>query len=147
MERLLNDEIAGQVREVFKQLSQPVQILLFTSQKNCQFCEDTRQLLEEVADLSDKITLKVYDLDKDKETAQQYRADKAPLLIVAAQDGDQVKDYGIRYAGIPSGHEFNTLIQDLILVSGRDSNLKPATRDFLKGLKSPLSLQVFITPT
>ncbi len=147
MERLLNDEIAGQVREVFKQLKEPVQLLLFISQENCQYCDDTRRLLEEVVTLSDKLTLDVYDLDKEQELAEQYHADKTPLLIVAAMDGDKPKDYGIRYAGIPSGHEFNTLIQDMILVSGRDSNLKPATREFIQSLKTPLSLQVFVTPT
>ena len=54
---------------------------------------------------------------------------------------------GIRYAGIPSGHEFSSLIHDLILVSGRDSGLGQETRNFLKSLDSPVLLQVFVTPT
>jgi hypothetical protein len=32
-------------------------------------------------------------------------------------------------------------------VSGRDSGLSQSTRDFLKGLASPVRLQVFVTPT
>jgi alkyl hydroperoxide reductase subunit AhpF len=53
----------------------------------------------------------------------------------------------VRYAGIPSGHEFSSLIQDLILVSGRDSGLSEQTREYLAGLKEPVHLQVFVTPT
>jgi len=50
-----------------------------------------------------------------------------------------IKDPGL-YFKVP-------LIQDLILVSGRDSGLSPKTRSFLAGLKQPVTLQVFVTPT
>jgi alkyl hydroperoxide reductase subunit AhpF len=49
--------------------------------------------------------------------------------------------------GVPSGHEFSTLIQDLILVASRDSGLSPQVRNYIKGLSKPLHLQVFVTPT
>jgi len=68
-------------------------------------------------------------------------------LVIAAEGEDGPIDYGIRYAGIPSGHEFSSLIQDLLLVSRRDSGLNEQTRDFLGGLKVPVYLQVFVTPT
>jgi len=56
-------------------------------------------------------------------------------------------DYGIQYSGIPSGHEFSTLINDILLVSGRDSGLSPQTREFLQKLDKPVHFQVFVTPT
>ncbi len=73
--------------------------------------------------------------------------DKSPSLVLAARDGDQLTDYGVRFAGIPSGHEFSSLIQSLILVSGRDSALDEKTRQALKALKEPVTLQVYVTPT
>jgi glutaredoxin-like protein len=104
-------------------------------------------LLEEVASLSDLLSLQVYDLEDDAEIARQYNVDRAPGLVIAAKEGDQVHDYGIRYAGIPAGHEFSSLIHDIVLVSGRDSGLKRATRDVLARLTEPVHLQVFVTPT
>jgi len=41
----------------------------------------------------------------------------------------------VRFAGIPSGYEFSSFIQDLLLVSGRDSGLRPETRAFLQELR------------
>jgi alkyl hydroperoxide reductase subunit AhpF len=73
--------------------------------------------------------------------------DKVPGLVLAGRDGDQILDYGIRYAGIPSGHEFSSLIHDLVLVSGRDSGLREQTRAYLAKLDKPVHLQVFVTPT
>jgi len=147
MAELLNEAIKNQVREVFAQLEQPVQVLFFGQETDCEYCDDTRQLVEEVSALSDKLQLKVYDLQGDAEIARQYHVDKAPALVFAARDGEAIHDYGIRMAGIPAGHEFNTLIHDLILVSRRDSGLSQKTRDLLARLSKPVFLQVFVTPT
>jgi glutaredoxin-like protein len=137
------------VRDVFQELQEPVHVLLFVSKdKNkCPYCDDTRQLLEEVVALSDKLQLTVFDLDEEPAVAKNYNVDKAPTLVIAAEGEDGPIDYGVRYAGIPSGHEFSSLIQDLIQVSKRDSGLSQPTRDFLAQLKEPVHLQIFVTPT
>ena len=144
---LLNESIAQQVQEVFEQLQEPVQVLFFGKKDGCDYCEDTLQLIEEVVSLSDKLELSVYDLELDADLARRYNVDKAPGLVLAGRDGDQIIDFGVRYAGIPAGHEFSSLIHDLVLVSGRDSGLSQMTRGFLSGLTSPVRLQVFVTPT
>jgi glutaredoxin-like protein len=105
------------------------------------------QLVEEVAVLSNLIQVTQYDIDSDKDMAETYHVDKAPGLVIAAREDGKFIDYGVRFAGVPSGHEFSSLIQDIILVSGRDSKLSQNTRDMLSELKEPVSLQVFVTPT
>lgn len=146
-EKLLGEKIVSQVREVFAQLDQSVEVLYFGRRTDCEYCDDTLQLAEEVVAISDKLSLKIFDIDDDAEIAKQYNVDKVPGLVFAGRDGEQIVDYGIRMAGIPSGHEFSSLIHDLVLVSGRDSGLQDSTREFLKGLEQPVLLQVFITPT
>jgi glutaredoxin-like protein len=146
-EKLLNDQIVVQLREAFANLKRPVAVLFFGSMENCEYCEDTRQLLEEVTAIDEKLSLTVYDIDSDTDVAAHYRVDKTPGIVIAAKDGEQITDLGIQYSGIPSGHEFSTLIQDVLLVSSRDSGLSTQTRDYLKNLDKPLHLQVFVTPT
>lgn len=147
MASLLNETLQKQVSEVFSQLKEPVQIMFFGKKTNCEYCDDTHRMVEEVASLSDKIKLNIFDLDQDSAQAKQYNVNKAPGIVIAGQDGDKVLDYGIRISGIPSGHEFRVLINDLILVSGRDSGLSQHTRDILSGLTKPVLLQVYVTPT
>lgn len=147
MSELLNDDIKQQVSEVFAQLKEPVQILFFGSRENCEYCAETRQLAEEVAALSDKIEVAFYDLQEDAEIARQYQVDKAPALVLAARNGENVTDMGISFSGIPAGHEFTSLIQSLLIVSSRDSGLSEASRTFLRNLNQPLRLQVFVTPS
>ena len=113
----------------------------------CEYCADTRQLLEEVVALSDKLSLSSYDLEQDAEIARRYHVDKAPAVVITGWDGEQIVDYGMRFYGIPAGHEFSALIQALMLVSEGDSGLQPETRQYLRELTQPVHLQVFSTPT
>lgn len=148
MTNLLNDDIVRQVKELFdKELDKPVEVLFFGRKEDCDYCDDTQKLVEEVTDISDKLTITRYDLDEDSDISQRYNVKMAPGIVIAGQDGQEIHDYGIRYAGIPSGHEFSSLINDLILVSARDSGLSEKTRQSLKGLNKPVHLQVFVTPT
>ncbi len=146
-EQLLDENIRQQVREVFQQFESPVHVLFFQSNNDCEYCDETFKLVEEVASLSDLIQLSTHDLDQESELASHYKIDKAPTLVIAAQDGDQIVDYGVRFAGIPAGHEFSSLIHVLVMVSKRDSDLEEATRTALSQLTEPVLLQVFVTPT
>jgi len=147
MTNLLNDDITKQIREVFVNLKNPVHLLLFNRSHDCPYCAETRQLVEEVAALSDQLTRSVHDLDTEGELARRHQIDKAPGIVIAAKEGDTIIDLGMHYAGIPSGYEFNSFIQDILLASTRESGLAAGTRAFLQGLTEPVHLQVFVTPT
>ena len=144
MTKLLNDEVIDQVKEAFQGLQKEVQVLFFDGE-DCQYCDDTRNLIQELAALNHKINLDIYHLDQDQKVAQQYNVDKAPGLVIASKNGADPVDHGIRYAGIPAGHEFSSLIQDLLMVSSGEAQLSQPTLDFLEELDEPLHLQVFVT--
>ena len=147
MEKLINDQVAGQIKQAFAELVHPVQILLFSSQAECEYCEETRQLLTEISELDERIHLSVHDLESDSALAAQYQVNKAPGIVIAGKDGDNILDLGIQFSGIPSGYEFSTLITDILLASKRNSGLGAETRAFLKALSQPVLMQVFVTPT
>jgi len=147
MAQLLNADVVKQIEEAFAPMKESVELLYFGKKDNCDYCADTQQLLEELAPISDKLSLSIYDIEDDADVAEKFNVDKVPGIVIAAKDGETVSDYGVRFAGIPSGHEFTSLIQDILLVSGRDSGLSQAMRDFLKDLAEPVLMQVFVTPT
>ena len=147
MNQLLDENIQNQVRQALSPMEEPVHILFFGSQNNCEYCDDTRQLLEEVTSLSDKLSLGIHDIDSDADLARQFGVDKTPGIVLAGKEGDVITDYGIRFAGIPAGHEFGSLIQGLLLISSRNSGLSQATKEQIKLIQKPVLLQVFATPT
>ena len=143
---LLNEETRNQLTEMFESLQKPVKMVVFTQEMECQYCKETREIADELATLSDKISLEVYDFVADKTLADQYGVDKIPATVIM-QDGETTKDFGIRYYGIPSGYEFSSLIHDLMLVSEGDPQLSDEMLNWLADLKTPVHLQVFVTPT
>lgn len=130
------------VEKEFKKLQNPVKLVMFTQEMECQFCQHTRELMEEVAELSDKISVTVYDFVNDKAKALEYQIDKIPAIVV-----EGAKDYGIRFFGIPSGYEFSTLLEDILMVSTGESGLSKKTRKLVETINTPIHIQAFVTPT
>lgn len=143
---LLDKDTRNQLTEMFQALQKPVKMVVFSQEMECQYCKETREIAEELAALSGKISLEVYDFIADKALADQYGVDKIPATIIL-EGGEAGKDYGIRYYGIPSGYEFSSLIHDVMMVSEGDPQLSNEMTDWLAELKTPVHLQVFVTPT
>lgn len=143
---LLKEEDRKTLINEFKDLENPIDLVMFSQELECQYCKETRMIGEEVAELSDKINFKVYDFVKDKAVAEEYNVDKIPAIAVT-KGGDNPKDYGIRHFGIPSGYEFSTLVEDIKMIGHGESGLSAKTKAEVANLKDPLHLQVFVTPT
>ncbi len=139
---MLEEKEKRLVFELFKNLANPVKLINFTQELECQFCRETRKLLKEVSELSDKVSLEVYNFQLDKEKVSQYGVDKIPATVI-----ERDKDYGIRYYGMITGYEFATLLQDIVDLSERESGLSPNTKEQLKKLNQKIHLQAFTTPT
>lgn len=95
----------------------------------------------------------LWDIDEEEECGLtrsfDWRSACAECRAAAALAvlGGKGEDYGIRFFGIPAGYEFASLLESLEMVARGDSGLDAATREKLKALPSPVSLQVFVTPT
>jgi alkyl hydroperoxide reductase subunit AhpF len=139
---ILSPSDAARVREMLADLPNPVRLVFFTQALNCETCEPTKQILGEVADLSDQITVEEHNLLLEQALAAGYGIDRAPAIAVVG-----AQDYGIRFLGIPSGYEFMSLLDAIKVVSAGDSGLQEGSRAMLAGLESPLALEVFVTPT
>jgi glutaredoxin-like protein len=145
---LLSEKDAAHLRSEFEaNLTSAVKLVMFTQEVECQFCSETRQIVEEVAALSDKISAEIYNFVTDKAIAELYGIDKIPAIAILRVEDEGDKDYGIRFYGIPSGYEFQTIIEDIIDVSSGESGLQAKTKEALAGITTPVHFQVFVTPT
>lgn len=123
-------------------LVNPVRVLMFTQEMECQFCVQTKQLLTEIAALNEKILAEVHDFVADAELAKQYGIDKVPALVVLGH-----KDYGVKIYGLPYGYEFQTLVSALAIVSQGKTDLSEETKAKLHEINTPVHIQVFVTLT
>jgi alkyl hydroperoxide reductase subunit AhpF len=136
------------LRESFDEMSSSVRVLFFTQTLDCESCLPTRQILDELPALSDKIAIEEVNFILEKEKAALYGIDRVPALALLKQDNDEPpRDTRIRFLGSPSGYEFVSLVQAVLLVGGHDSQLTPENRARVEAVTTPTTIQVFSTPT
>ncbi|MDD8020379.1 MAG: thioredoxin family protein [Acidobacteriota bacterium] len=152
---MLNQEVRDFARKKLEaEMVEPVELAYFTVEKSqlivpgqpalpdCLYCQETRQLLEELSGLSDKIKLSVYDIIKEAGQAAKLGIDKVPAMAII-----KGKDTGIRFFGVPSGYEFMSLLEALVDTSRGQTELSPETKEALKKLNREVNIQIFVTPT
>ena len=140
---LLPEDKKEAIRDEFKKkLEGPVKIVMFTQEMECRFCSDTRQIVQDMATLNDKITTEIYDFIANAEKAKELGIDKIPAIAVIGK-----KDYGVRIYGIPYGYEIQTLIEAIVNVSRGKTDLSDKTKEILVDIKTPVHIQVFVTLT
>lgn len=131
------------VENLLQNLPQKVKIVYFTQELNCDYCNDTQQLLSELAELSNgNVELEIYNFQVDKDKVEEYKVDKVPAIAIIGE-----KDYGIRYYGIPAGYEFSSVLEDIQTVAKGESGLSEKSIEKIKEINRPLRIQVFVTPT
>ncbi len=150
---VLTADQRDQIRDHLAQnMTDAVQVVHFTQgesplfvpgRSECQYCKETRELLQEVSELSDKIELTVYDLVRDKAEAERYGVDSVPATIFTSAHAMGV----LRYFGVPSGYEFAEVFETLVDLSNAESGLSQETLDKLATIENPVHIQVFVTPT
>ncbi len=139
---LLGDREKTAVTELFQKLDQPVKLVHFTQELMCDTCPDARRILEEVAALSEKITLDVHNYTLEKEAAAAYQIDKIPATVVQVGAGSRVRFYGL-----PSGYEFTSLLNAILASSRSETGLSEASKTELRSITTSTRIQVFVTPT
>ena len=146
---LLSTADQDKLRESFAEMTRSVRLLFFTQTLDCETCPQTRQILDELPLLSDKVTVEDVNFVLEKDKAQHYGIDRVPAIAVVGQDetGQPTKDSRIRFLGTPAGYEFISLVQALMLAGGHDSQLTPANRARIAAVNTPTTIQVFSTPT
>lgn len=141
---VLSDADRVRVGEMLAAMGGSVRLAFFTQTLNCETCAPTKQILDELASLTDKLAIEEHNFLLERESAAAFGVDRVPAIVLLADDGH---DYGIRFLGIPSGYEFMSLIDAILLVSNGASGLGDASKALLAESKDPLALQVFVTPT
>jgi glutaredoxin-like protein len=138
----LKEKDKEKVTTIFKGIERDVTIVMFTQEMECQHCEMTRMMLEELSGLSDKLYLEVHDFVAEADLAKKYGIDKIPATALI---GD--RDYGIRFYGVPAGYEFNVLVEDIVNVGKRNPGLTKEVMTELAKVDRPVHIQVLISPT
>ncbi len=130
-----------QVKVMFAALDEEVTAHLFVKDHECLYCGDTAELINQIAELSDKVKVEKHTDTLGKGAAAEMGVKHHPTIVLHGKDKNKV-----RFLGIPAGHEFGALIAGIVAVSTGEVPLEPDVIADIKDIDKPLHIQVFTTP-
>lgn len=125
---MLDDTLKAQLQTYLGMLRQPIRLI--ASLDNSERAAEMRELLQEIAALSDKVTL-----DESGNDARK------PSFVIA-KEGETL---GVRFAAIPLGHEFTSLVLALLWTGGHPPKVEQDVLDQIKALDSDLNFEVYMS--
>ena len=136
----LEEKDESVVRQRLGTMESDVTIRYFSQKAECDYCPENLQLLQLLTGMSSKLHLEVYDLQDDHRKVDAEKIARAPATkLIGAEERH------ILFYGIPSGFEFLSLLEDILMVSRGDSGLSEDSRRRLRALRDPLHIRVFVT--
>ena len=127
---MLDASLKQQLQAYLGRMTQPIEIVATLDDSDA--AREMRELLEDVASLSSLITL------------EQRAADgsvRAPSFAVNRVGADM----GIRFAGIPMGHEFTSLVLALLQAGGHPPKVDAAVIEQIQSLDGDFDFEVYIS--
>ena len=128
---MLDATIKGQLQAYLERVTQPIEIVanLDGSDKS----REMQEMLEDIAGLSGKISLEL----------RHDTNERAPSFSLN-RPGENI---GLRFAGIPLGHEFTSLVLALLQVGGHPPKVEADVIEQVKQLEGPFHFETFVSLT
>jgi len=125
---MLDAAMKTQLQAYLQNLRTPIRLIatLDGSEKSMEL----RELLHAIAELSDKVSV--------EESGSDARC---PSFVVAKAGESR----GVRFAAIPLGHEFTSLVLALLWTGGHPPKVEPEVLEQIKGLDAHLKLEVYMS--
>ena len=142
---LLSDQDRQAVTARLAALQHPVTLLFFTQTfGGPETARITRQILDELASLHDKISVEEANFVLDRERAAQYGVEGVPTVVLL-RNGEDTR---MQFLGAPAGYEFMSLIEAVLLAGTDNSGLAAESRTLVaEHVTAPIDIKVFVTPT
>ncbi len=125
---MLDNELKTQLKAYLERVTQPFEIV--ASLGDSESSREMEGLLQDIAALSDKITLRTDGTDARKPSFALNRLGY---------------NMGLRFAAIPLGHEFTSLVLALLWVGGHPPKVEPEVIEQIRNLDGEYNFEVYMS--
>jgi alkyl hydroperoxide reductase subunit F len=125
---MLDDALKAQLQQYLALLRQPIRLI--ASLDDSETGKDMGELLNTIVGLSDKVTLDTSGTDA-----------RTPSFVVARENETQ----GVRFAGLPLGHEFTSLVLALLWTGGHPPKVEQEVIEAIQGLDGDFNFEVYMS--
>ncbi|MBD3408338.1 MAG: glutaredoxin [Candidatus Lokiarchaeota archaeon] len=137
----IEDEMKAQIIEMFDVITNDVTIHVFLKEHDCLYCNDTQALADQVAELSERVRVKIHKGSEGAILMEELGVEMHPAIVLHGKE-----KYKIRFYGIPAGHEFSAFIAGVVLAGTGVAQLPPGIIEDIEAIDEPIHIRVFTTP-
>lgn len=134
-------ELIEQVRSILNTLNQDVTLVTIVNSKN-EHSLELKNWLEVLPTLNSHIHLHSYEKGTNTAVEEQIGADQFPIVAFLDQNGVYT---GVKFYGIPGGHEMNSFILALYNLAGPGQTIDDNTLNRIKAIDKPVKLKICIS--
>lgn len=138
---LLSDAIRGQLKGIFAKMENDVTLVSIVDE-NLPKSVELRDFLLDVAELGDKIHLELYNKGENPAMEEKIHADKFPVVSLLNANGEYS---GVKYHGVPGGHELNSFILAIYNLAGPGQALDAGILDTIKSINKKANIKVMVS--
>ncbi|WP_320047657.1 FAD-dependent oxidoreductase [uncultured Ilyobacter sp.] len=141
--KFLKEDIASQIRGVFGKMEREV-ILVTIVDESVKKSLELKEVLEEITELGDKLKLEVYKRGENPEVEEKINADKYPVVAFLDNEG---RYRGVKFHGIPGGHELNSFVMAVHNLAGPGQVITPEILEKIKEIDKKVNIKVGVSLT
>ena len=138
---LLNDTLRSQLQGVLARFENNISLVSIVDESNDKSIE-LRDLVLDIADLSDKVTAIIYKKGENPEMEDKVHANRFPVVSILNKDGEYS---GVKFHGVPGGHELNSFILAMYNVAGPGQQISEDVLNDIKSIDKKLNIKVGVS--
>lgn len=138
---LLNDALRGQIATVLGRMENNVTLVTIVDPTNEKSIE-LRDLVIDIAELGDKLEAVVKTKGEDAALEAKVNADKFPVVAFLDKDGNYA---GVKFHGVPGGHELNSFLLAIYNLAGPGQALDASVLEAIKAVDKKVNIKVAVS--
>lgn len=138
---LLNDALRGQIATVLGRMENNMTLVTIVDPTNEKSIE-LRDLVIDIADLGDKLEAVVKTKGEDAALEAKVNADKFPVVAFLDKDGNYA---GVKFHGVPGGHELNSFLLAIYNLAGPGQTLDASVLEAIKAVDKKVNIKVAVS--
>ena len=138
---LLNDALRKQIQGVLARFESNISLVSIVDETNSKSLE-LRDLVLDIADLGDKVNALIYKKGENPEIEDKVHANRFPIVAILNKDNEYS---GVKFHGVPGGHELNSFLIAMYNVAGPGQEINPNILNDIKSIDKKINIKVGVS--
>ncbi|MGL5243611.1 MAG: FAD-dependent oxidoreductase, partial [Sarcina sp.] len=139
--KLLNDNLRTQLKGIFDKMQNEVTLISIVDE-NMEKSIELKDLVLDLCNLGNKLNTIIYKKGENPDLEWKINADKLPVVALLDNKGNYS---GVKFHGVPGGHELNSFILAIYNLAGPSQTIDTDILKKIKSINKPVNIKIAVS--